>query len=120
MLRHAKKTMPPLHPGEMLREEFLIPLRMTPQFLAREINVPVRRAIAIVKEQESLDGDMCLRLARYFRMSPAFWMGLAMDYELETAMHHWRTICREVPMHPKDRKTGSLKVPKRTPVGTRD
>jgi addiction module HigA family antidote len=106
------KLMPPLHPGEMLREEFLIPLRMTAKMLAREIKVPERRVIAIVKERRGLDGDLCMRLARFFRMSPEFWMNLQKAYELETARRDWPRICKEVPMHPKDRKTGELKVPK--------
>ena len=103
--------MPPLHPGEMLREEFLIPLRITARMLAGEIKAPERRVLAIVKEERGLDVEMCLRLARYFRRTPEFWMNLQKDYELETARADWSRICREVPMHPKDRKTGGLKAP---------
>lgn len=99
-----------LHPGEMLREDFLIPLQMTPRMLADEIKVPERRVVAIVKEQRSLDADLCLRLARFFRMSPQFWMNLQKAYELEMVMRDWPRIRREVPMHPRDRKTGALKV----------
>ena len=103
--------MPPLHPGEMLREDFLIPLRMTAKMLASEIKVPARRVVAIVEERRGLDAEMCLRLARYFRMSPDFWMNMQKSCELETAMENWPMICKEVPMHPKDRKTGGLKIP---------
>ncbi|HWE87471.1 MAG TPA: HigA family addiction module antitoxin [Terracidiphilus sp.] len=110
--RDAKNRMPPLHPGEMLREEFLIPLGMTGAMLAKEMKVPARRVLAIVKEQQSLDGDMVLRLARYFRMSPEFWMGIAKNYELEAALQDWPKICKEVAQHPKDRKTGALRIPK--------
>ena len=109
----------PLHPGEMLDEEFLIPLGMTAEMLAQQIKVPVRRVVAIVKEQRQLDADMCLRLARFFRMTPAFWMNLQMDYDFETTMRRWPAICREVPMHPKDKKTGALKIPKRAVQGRR-
>ena len=77
--------MPPLHPGEMLREDFLSPLGMTAQMLAREIKAPERRVVAIVKERRRLDADLCLRLARFFRMSPEFSMNLQNDYELEVA-----------------------------------
>ena len=112
MPRKTKKLTPALHPGEMLREDFLIPLGMTAQMLAREIKVPERRVVAIVKERRSLDADLCLRLARFFRMTPEFWMNLQKDFELETARKEWPTICREVPMHPKDGKGGGLKVPK--------
>ncbi len=109
---HRKIGLKPLHPGEMLREEFLIPLGMTAQMLAREIKVPERRVIAIVKEKKGLDGEMCVRLARFFRMTPEFWMNCQKYYELRIAATGWRQICREVRQHPKDRKTGSLKVPK--------
>jgi addiction module HigA family antidote len=109
--RKTGKRMPPLHPGEMLREEFLIPLRMTAKMLAQEIKAPERRVVAIVKERRGLDADLCLRLARFFRMSPEFWMNMQKDFELETARRDWPRICKEVPMHPKDRKTCALKIP---------
>ncbi|MDE3187313.1 MAG: HigA family addiction module antidote protein [Acidobacteriota bacterium] len=109
--RSANRQAAGFHPGEFLREDFLIPLQMTPRMLADEIKVPERRVVAIVKEQRSLDADLCLRLARYFRMSPQFWMNLQKGYELETAMRDWPRIRREVPMHPTNRKTGGLRVP---------
>ncbi len=109
--RKKGRSRPPIPPGEFLREDFLIALQMTVQMLAGEIKAPVRRVVAIVEERRGLDPEMCLRLARYFRMSPEFWMNLQKDYELETAMENWPTICKEVPMHPKDRKTGGLKIP---------
>ena len=107
-----RNLIPPLHPGEMLREEFLIPLGMTAQMLAREIKVPERRVVAIVKERQGLDGDLCMRLARFFRMTPEFWMNMQKGYELEMARRDWPRICKEVPMHPTNRRTGGLKVPK--------
>ncbi len=106
------RLMPPLHPGEMLREDFLIPLGMTARMLATEIKVPERRAVAIVKERQGLDADLCMRLARFFGMTPEFWMNLEKDFELETARQNWPSICKEVPMHAKDLKTGALKVPR--------
>ena len=108
----GKRLLEPIHPGEMLREEFLIPLGMTPRMLAREIKFPERRVVAIVKERRGLDGEMCLRLARFFRMTPEFWMNCQKGYELRTAVVNWPRICKEVRMHPNDRKTGALKVPK--------
>lgn len=98
-----------LHPGEMLHEEFLIPLRMSSRALASELGVPERRVVAIVEERRGLDADLCLRLARFFRMSPEFWMNLQKGYELETAKADWRRICQEVRMRPKDHKN-SFKV----------
>ena len=109
---HQKIGLKPLHPGEMLREEFLIPLGMTTQMLAQEIKVPERRVVAIVKEKKGLDGEMCMRLARFFRMSPEFWMNCQKYYELQIAAINWRQICKEVRQHPKDRKNGALKLPK--------
>ena len=103
--------MPPIHPGEMLREEFLIPLGMTAQMLAQEIKVPERRVVAIVKENRGLDAYLCLRLARFFRMTPEFWMNVQKGFELETVRADWPRICREVRLHPRDRKTGGLKIP---------
>lgn len=108
--RVRRMQRPPLHPGEMLREEFLIPLGMTARVLAHSIQMPAGRVIAIVEERRGLDGEMCLRLARYFRMTPRFWMNLQKAFELETSMQDWQRICREVPMHPRDPKTKGLKV----------
>ena len=62
--RKKVKLMPPIHPGEFLHEDFLIPLGMTAQMLAKEIKVPERRVVAIVKERRGLDADLCLRRAR--------------------------------------------------------
>jgi len=78
--------------------------------LQREIKVPERRVVAIVKERRGLDADLCLRLARFFRMTPEFWMNLEKDFELETARLDWPRICKEVPLYPRNRKTGELKA----------
>ena len=75
-----------IHPGEFLREDFLIPLQMTARMLADEIKVPEQRLVAIVEERRGLDADLCLRLARYFRMSPEFWMNMQRAYDLRLAM----------------------------------
>jgi antitoxin HigA-1 len=108
--RKKGRLMPPIHPGEFLREDFLLPLRMTAKMLADEIKVPERRMVAIVKERRGLDADLCLRLARYFRMTPQFWMNMQRAFELETAMKDWPRICKDVRVHPTDRKTGALKA----------
>jgi len=107
--RNDRRSSPPIHPGEFLREDFLNPLGMTAQMLADEIKVPARRVIAIVKEERGLDADLCLRLARFFRMTPEFWMNMQKGYELNFAMKDWPRICKEVPMHPNDRKIGEPK-----------
>lgn len=75
----------PVHPGEVLLEEFLIPMGLSQNQLALAIRVPARRINEIVHGQRRITADTALRLARYFRMSPHFWLGLQMDYDLEKA-----------------------------------
>ena len=77
--------MAPLHPGEMLREEFMKPLGLSSNALAMELRVPVTRISEIVRERRGITADTALRLARYFNMSAEFWMRLQMDYDLESA-----------------------------------
>lgn len=66
--------------------EFLVPLEMSQNFLAREIGVPPRRINEIVLHKRRITADTALRLARYFKMTPEFWMGLQMDFDLESEM----------------------------------
>ncbi|HME57409.1 MAG TPA: HigA family addiction module antitoxin [Terracidiphilus sp.] len=80
-----RTRMPPLHPGEMLREEFMKPLGLSSNALAMELRVPVTRISEIVRERRGITADTALRLARYFNMSAEFWMRLQMDYDLESA-----------------------------------
>jgi addiction module HigA family antidote len=77
--------MPALHPGEMLREEFMKPFGLSANALAMELRVPVTRISEIVRERRGITADTALRLACYFNMSPEFWLGLQMDYDLESA-----------------------------------
>jgi addiction module HigA family antidote len=77
--------MPTLHPGEMLREEFMKPLGLSANALAMELRVPVTRISEIVRERRGISADTALRLARYFNLSAEFWMRLQMDYDLESA-----------------------------------
>jgi addiction module HigA family antidote len=77
--------MAPLHPGEMLREEFMKPLGLSSNALAMELRVPVTRISEIVRERRGITADTALRLARYFNMSAEFWMRLQMDFDLESA-----------------------------------
>ena len=74
-----------LHPGEMLREEFMKPLGLSANALAIALRVPVTRISEIVRERRGITADTALRLARYFNMTPEFWMRLQMDYDLESA-----------------------------------
>jgi len=75
--------MKPLHPGEVLRKEFLEPLGFSQNKLAMAIGVPARRINEIVLGKRRITANTALRLARFFKMSPEFWMGLQMDYDLD-------------------------------------
>lgn len=80
---HAKPV-GPVHPGVILEEEFLEPLGLSAYALARAISVPRNRITGIVRGERSITADTALRLGRFFDMSPEFWLGLQMDYDLET------------------------------------
>ena len=77
--------LPPVHPGEILREEFLRPLNLSPYTVARAVGVPRTRIERLAREQTALTADTALRLARYFRTSPGFWMGIQAQCDLERA-----------------------------------
>ena len=87
--------MPPLHPGEMLREEFMKPLGLSANALAIALRVPVTRISEIVRERRGITADTALRLARYFNMTPEFWMRLQMDYDLESEADAAQSATRE-------------------------
>lgn len=81
MTTHAKLT--PIHPGEILNEEFLAPMNITQYRLAKSIGVDPRRIHAIVHGQRSITAETALLLGRFFGNSPGFWMGLQAQYDLE-------------------------------------
>lgn len=74
-----------VHPGEVLLEEFLKPMGLSQNRIARDITVPPRRINEIVHGKRAITADTALRLARYFGVSESFWMGLQADYDLEEA-----------------------------------
>jgi addiction module HigA family antidote len=78
-----EKKLPPIHPGEILMEEFLKPMELSQYRLAKDINVPARRVNEIVHGKRSISPDTALRLSRYFGMSERFWMNLQARYDLE-------------------------------------
>ena len=78
------KKLPNIHPGEVLLEEFLVPMKISQNALARRINVP-RRVNEIVLGKRAVTADTALRLGRYFGTSPQFWMGMQADHDLEAA-----------------------------------
>jgi antitoxin HigA-1 len=90
-------TRAPVHPGEMLREEFMKPLGISINGLALELHVPVTRISEIVNERRGVTADTALRLARHFGTSAEFWMNLQRDYELLlTAQRSLKTIEKQV------------------------
>jgi addiction module HigA family antidote len=78
------KRLAPVHPGEILLEEFLEPLGLSQYRLAKEIRVPARRINEIVHGTRAVSADTALRLARYFRTSERFWMNLQAQWDLDT------------------------------------
>ncbi len=78
-----RSKIPPIHPGEILREEFLVPLSISQYRLAKETNVPPRRINEIVRGSRAISADTALRLARYFGTSERFWLNLQTRYDLE-------------------------------------
>jgi addiction module HigA family antidote len=78
-----KEKLVPVHPGEILMEEFLKPLGISQYRLAKDINVPARRINEIVQGKRSISADTALRLSRYFNLSERFWLNLQARYDLE-------------------------------------
>lgn len=79
------RKLPPIHPGEILREDFMAPLGLSMNRLALDLRVPVPRVAEIVHERRSISPDTALRLARYFNTSARFWLNLQAAYDLEVA-----------------------------------
>ena len=79
------RKLKPVHPGEILREEFMSPLGLSMNKMAMALRVPVTRIADIVNERRGITADTALRFARYFRNSPTFWMNLQTRYDLEVA-----------------------------------
>ncbi len=79
----AKKILDPIHPGEILMEEFLKPMRLSQYRLAKDINVPARRINEIVHGKRSITPDTALRLSMFFGLSERFWINLQARYDLE-------------------------------------
>jgi len=79
------RDLPPVHPGEQLRAEFMKPLGMTAYRLAEDLGVPVTRVQAIASERRAITGDTALRLGRYFGTTAEFWLNMQRDYDLAIA-----------------------------------
>ena len=91
------RKLPPIHPGEILREDFMVPLGITMNKLALDLRVPVTRIAEIVHERRAITPDTALRLGRYFNTSARFWLNAQAVYDLEIAQDELEsTVEREV------------------------
>jgi addiction module HigA family antidote len=83
--KNRDKKIPPVHPGEVLYEDFIVPAGISIHRLAMDLRVPANRIAEIVKHERAITADTALRLARYLGTSAEFWLGLQSDYDLEKA-----------------------------------
>jgi addiction module HigA family antidote len=88
-----KKLLDPIPPGEILYEEFMVPLGLSANQLARDIDVPPGRITEIIKGKRSITADTALRLGKYFGVSPEIWLNLQVDYDMRVARRTvWPTV----------------------------
>lgn len=83
MTKQVSQKLPPIHPGEVLREDFMKPARLTAHRLAMALHVPATRITEIVHERRGITADTAIRLGRYFKTTPGFWLSLQTAYDLE-------------------------------------
>jgi antitoxin HigA-1 len=103
------KRLPPIHPGEILREDYLRPLGLSMNKLALDLHIPVTRIAEIVHERRGITADTAMRLGRYFNTSARFWLNLQAAYDLEVAERELeRTIERDV--RPLDMSTQNART----------
>lgn len=101
-IKRISKKLSPIHPGEILREDYLKPLALTMNQLALALRVPVTRISEIVHERRSISADTAVRLGRYFKTTPRFWLNLQTAYDLELVED--QTLAQiENEVHPLDR-----------------
>jgi addiction module HigA family antidote len=81
----SKKLLPPIHPGEILKEEFMVPLKLSANKLASLLNIPTNRITAIVNGERAITTDTAFRLAKCFGTSVEFWMNMQSSYEMQKA-----------------------------------
>jgi antitoxin HigA-1 len=95
-----KALQPPVHPGEVLREDFMKPLNLSVNKLALDLRVPATRIGEIVHERRQITADTALRLARYFKTNPEFWLNLQTFYDLELERRSGAASAIERDVHP--------------------
>jgi antitoxin HigA-1 len=88
------RKLKPIHPGEILREEFMAPLRLNANKLALALHVPAPTVYEIVHEERGISPEMALRLGRFFRTTPDFWVNLQSDYDLRVARRNKEAIVK--------------------------
>ncbi len=88
------RRLPPIHPGEILREDFMVPLGISMNKLALDLRVPVTRIAEIVHERRGITPDTALRLGRYFNTSARFWLNAQAAYDLEVAQDELQSAVR--------------------------
>ncbi len=93
------KKLPNIHPGEILLEEFLKPMDISQNKIARDIGVPPRRINEIVHGNRAITADTAVRLAKYFNVSESFWMGLQSDYDIEEARQNLGRKLERIPSY---------------------
>ena len=92
-----KRKMKPIHPGEVLSEDYLKPLRVSQNALAKAIAVPADRISEIVRGRRGISGDTAVRLGHFFDTTPDLWIGLQADYEIEVARDRLGEKLKEMP-----------------------
>ena len=90
------RRLPPVHPGEVLREEFLVPMQLTAYAVARACGVPRTRIERLAREETPVTADTALRLARYFGTTAEFWMGMQAQHDLERAQDAAAAVLRRI------------------------
>ena len=93
-----KNGMRPIHPGEILREDFLLPLQMSVNALATTLGVPATRMHEITKERRGVSAETALRLGRFFNTTPGFWLNLQQQYDLKRAERTTKGLDRILPL----------------------
>jgi antitoxin HigA-1 len=101
-VNNMRNGMRPVHPGEVLREEFMAPMKLSASELARSLKVPPNRVTALINEARAVSAETALRLALAFDTTPAFWMNLQATYDLRTAeIENAKAIAKEVTPIPR-------------------
>ena len=95
--------MRPIHPGEVLREEFLLPMGLSANALAIAVQVPAPRINEVAREKRGVSADTALRLARYLGTSAEFWMGLQADYDLKIGAREIKATLKKIHPHQQTR-----------------